>query len=729
MSESSSLTLRVAEALTRDVGRGLVRLDPADMAGLSVQTGETVQIIGRRSTVAKALPAYAEDRGQGTVQMDGILRENSQSGIGDRIQLQKIVCPVARSVVIQPLGDGGATGDMRHMTSVLEGLAVAVGDKVRSTYMGGVYREYSVVETTPRGPVLINNGTSIKIKGESVSQPGRESLGVTYEDIGGLRKQVQRIREMIELPLRYPELFERLGIEPPKGVLLYGPPGTGKTLIAKALANETSAYFTHIGGPEVMGKYYGESEERLRKIFEEAQEHAPSILFIDEIDAVAPKREELGSQQQVEKRVVAQLLSLMDGLKARGQVAIIGATNAPQLIDPALRRPGRFDREINVGVPEKNGRREILEVHTRGMPLAEDVVLDKLAEITHGFVGADLAALTREAAMVTLRKISEDIPLDAEFIPYDLLSRLEVSMADFLEALTEVAPSALREVFTEMPDVTWDDIGGMEDVKSTLKQIIEWPLLYADLFDRADTSPPKGVLLTGASGTGKTLMAKAVAHECGVNFISVKGPELLSKWVGDSESRIRDIFKIARLSSPCIIFFDELEAIAGSRGGGGSGEGTNVTERVISQMLTEIDGIEELRGVVILGATNRPDLLDPALLRAGRFEVRLDMPMPDRDSRRKIFGVHAAHKRLGEDVDLDELAGETEGLAGADIEAACRRAAMESIKEFVEGGDPERDPASMTITMAQFRTAIEAMRKLRQKPETAPPADQLPPPA
>jgi transitional endoplasmic reticulum ATPase len=728
MSESSSLTLRVAEALTRDVGRGLVRLDPTDMASLAVQTGETVQIVGRRSTVAKALPAYAEDRGQGAIQMDGILRENSQSGIGDRVQLQKIVCPVARSVVIQPLGNGGATGDMRHMTSVLEGLAVAVGDKVRSTYMGGIYREYSVVETTPRGPVLINNGTSIKIKGESVSQPGRESLGVTYEDIGGLRKQVQRIREMIELPLRYPELFERLGIEPPKGVLLYGPPGTGKTLIAKALANETSAYFTHIGGPEVMGKYYGESEERLRKIFEEAQEHAPAILFIDEIDAVAPKREELGSQQQVEKRVVAQLLSLMDGLKSRGQVAIIGATNAPQLIDPALRRPGRFDREINVGVPEKNGRREILEVHTRGMPLAEDVVLDKLAEITHGFVGADLAALTREAAMVTLRKISEDIPLDAEFIPYDLLSRLEVSMDDFLEALTEVEPSALREVFTEVPDVAWTDIGGMDDVKAMLKQIIEWPLLYAELFERADTAPPKGVLLTGASGTGKTLMAKAVAHECGVNFISIKGPELLSKWVGDSEARIRDVFKIARLSSPCIIFFDELEAIAGSRGGGSS-DGGNVTERVISQMLTEMDGIEELRGVVILGATNRPDLLDPALLRAGRFEVRLDLPMPDKASRRAILGVHARHKRLGDDVDLDVLAEETEGLAGADIEAACRRAAMESIKAFVEAGDPERDPVEMAITMQQFRDAIEAMRELRKKPETAPAADQLPRPA
>jgi transitional endoplasmic reticulum ATPase len=691
---------------------------------MGLQTGETVQLTGKRSTVAKALPAYAEDRGQGQVQMDGILRENAQAGLGDRLQMQKIVCPVARSVVLAPLGEAGGIGsDQRHMTSVLEGLPVSSGDKVRSTFMGGIYREFTVVETNPRGPVLIHAGTNVKIKGESVSQPGREATGVTYEDIGGLRKQVQRIREMIELPLRYPELFDRLGIEPPKGVLLYGPPGTGKTLIAKALANETSAYFTHIGGPEVMGKYYGESEERLRKIFEEAQEHAPAIMFIDEIDAVAPKREELGSQQQVEKRVVAQLLSLMDGLKSRGQVAIIGATNAPQLLDPALRRPGRFDREINVGVPERNGRREILEVHTRGMPLAEDVSVDKLAEITHGFVGADLAALCREAAMVTLRRISEEIPLEAEFIPYELLARLEVSMGDFLEALSEVEPSALREVFTEVPDVHWDDVGGLNEAKATLKQIIEWPLQYADLFERADTSPPKGILLTGPSGTGKTLLAKAVAHECGVNFISIKGPELLSKWVGDSEARVRDVFKIARLSNPCIIFFDELEAIAGRRRGS---QDSNVTERVISQLLTEMDGIEELRGVVILAATSRPDLLDPSLLRAGRFEVRLELPIPTAADRTAIFAVHAQDKPLGEGIDFDKLAKETEGFVGSDIEAVCRRASMAAIAEFLETGDAERDASSLMLSEQHFLSAIESVRKLHEtKPET--PADEIPP--
>ena len=722
MSDMESVNLRVAEALTRDVGRGLVRLDPDDMNTMGLQTGETVQLTGKRSTVAKALPSYAEDRGQGQVQMDGILRENTQAGLGDRVQMQKIVCPVARSVVLAPLGEAGAIGsDQRHMTSVLEGLPVSTGDKVRSTFMGGIYREFSVIETNPRGPVMINAGSSVKIKGESVSQPGREATGVTYEDIGGLRKQVQRIREMIELPLRFPELFDRLGIEPPKGVLLYGPPGTGKTLIAKALANETSAYFTHIGGPEVMGKYYGESEERLRKVFEEAQEHAPAIIFIDEIDAVAPKREELGSQQQVEKRVVAQLLSLMDGLRARGQVVTIGATNAPALLDPALRRPGRFDREINVGVPERSGRREVLEVHTRGMPLAEDVSVDKLAEITHGFVGADLAALCREAAMVTLRRISEDIPLEAEFLPYDLLARLEVAMDDFVEALTEVAPSALREVFTEVPDVRWDDVGGLAEAKSTLKQIIEWPLEYADLFERADTSPPKGVLLTGPSGTGKTMLAKAVAHECGVNFISIKGPELLSKWVGDSEARVRDIFKIARLSSPCIIFFDELEAIAGRRGGS---QDSNVTERVISQMLTEMDGIEELRGVVILAATNRPDLLDPSLLRAGRFEVRLELPKPSEPDREEIFTVHTVTKPLGEDVDLAKLAASTEGFVGSDIEAVCRRAAMMAISEFLEGD--EEDVSRLVVSQQQFLASIEAISKLHDtKIET--PADVIPP--
>ncbi len=712
------LTLRVAEGLNRDVGRGLVRLDPADLDALGLGAGDTVRVLGKGSSVARALPAYAEDRGRGQVQMDGILRENAQAGLGERVEIAKVACSAASTVVLVPLGEAAAGGrsDLRHVASVLDGLPVGVDDKVRASFIGGANREFSVLETNPAGPVLIGAATSIKIKGESVSQPGREATGVTYEDIGGLRRQVQRIREMIELPLRYPELFERLGIEPPKGVLLYGPPGCGKTLVAKALANETSAYFTHIGGPEVMGKYYGESEERLRKIFEEAQEHAPSILFIDEIDAVAPKREEMGSQQQVEKRVVAQLLSLMDGLKARGQVAIIGATNAPQLIDPALRRPGRFDREINIGVPERSGRREVLDVHSRGMPLAADVSLDRLAEVTHGFVGADLAALCREAAMVTLRGVSAEIPLEAEYIPSELLSRLEVTMSDFLVALAEVEPSALREVYTEIPDVRWEQVGGLDAAKATLKQIIEWPLIHADLFARAATTPPKGVLLAGPTGTGKTLLAKAVASECGVNFISVKGPEILSKWVGESERMVREVFKIARLSSPCIVFFDEIEAIAGRRGGD---EGSAVSERVVAQLLAEIDGIEELRGVVVLAATNRPELLDAALLRAGRFEVRIDLPVPDQQARQSIFAIHTAGKPLAAAVDLDRLAAVSDGFVGSDIEAVCRRAAMEAIREFLESGLPETAP--FEIDMAAFEGAINAARGLRGGSLESPP--------
>ena len=705
-----SLKLRVAESLARDVGRGLVRLDPKDLAELRAQVGDVLEIEGKRIGLAKALPTYAEERGKGLIQMDGLLRENAQIGLGEWVQASTIDCPVAKTVVLTPLSSSrGASleADLEYVARVLEGLPVGESDKVRATFMGGLYREFMVASTDPKGPVLIDATTATKIKGESVERPGQERTGVTYEDIGGLRKEILRIREMIELPLRYPELFEKLGIEPPKGVLLYGPPGCGKTLIAKAVANETSAYFTTISGPEIIGKFYGESEERLRKVFEEAQSHAPAILFIDEIDAIAPKREELGSQHQLERRVVAQLLALLDGLTSRGQMVVIGATNVPNTLDPALRRPGRLDREITIGVPDRAGRLEVLQIHTRGMPLGPDVDLEKLAEITHGFVGADLASLSREAAMVTLRGIMPEIQIDVDYLPYELLSKLEVTAGHFLEALKEVEPSAIREVFTEVPNVRWDQVGGLGEAKQALREAIEWPLKHPDLFERAGTTPPKGILITGPSGSGKTLLAKAVATESQINFISVKGPELLSMWIGESERGVREVFKKAKLASPCIIFFDEIEALTPQRG---ASMDSHVTDRVMSQLLTEMDGIEELKGVVVLAATSRPDLLDPAMLRAGRLELRLELPAPDETARREVFGIYTRSKPLAGDVDLDALAKQTEGLMGSDIEALCRRAVTLAIREVLSEGDAEADEAPIQIAARHFQQALAPVK-------------------
>ncbi|MBI4333894.1 MAG: CDC48 family AAA ATPase [Chloroflexi bacterium] len=677
-----NMTLRVSEALAKDAGRGIVRLDPKDMTGLELQAGETVRLKGKRATVARAMPAFAADRGKATLQMDGVLRENSQVSLGEPIQIEKIPCVPGRTVVLAPIGEDKARLrqlDCRFLSRSLEGLAVTPGDKVRASFMSSQPQEFTVVDTDPRSPVLIGPVTSIRVKGDGVAR--QQKTGVTYEDVGGLHKEINRIREMIELPLKYPELFEKLGIDPPKGVLLHGPPGCGKTLIARAVAHETSAYFTHISGPEIMGKFYGESEGRLRKVFEEAQAHAPAILCIDEIDAIAPKREDMRGDQQVERRVVAQLLALMDGLESRGQLIVIGATNVPNMLDPALRRPGRFDREIAIGVPDRKGRKEVLEIHTRGIPLFPDVDLEKLAEITHGFVGADIAALCREAAMVTLRTIMPRISMEADYVPYELLESLQVRMEHFREALKDVEPSALREVFAEIPDIRWEQVGGLDEAKRVLKETIEWPLRYPDLFAQAGTKPPKGVLFTGPPGTGKTLLAKAVSNESQVNFISVKGPELLSRYVGESEHGIREVFKKARLASPCVVFFDEIESLASRRGAGGD---SHVTDRVMSQLLTELDGIEELKGVVVLAATNRPDLLDPALLRTGRFELQIKLPAPDGPARREIFGIHCSGKPLHPDVDLDGLAGASEGLVGSDIEAICRRAALNAMRQLLE---------------------------------------------
>lgn len=679
----NTVILKVKEALVKDVGRAIARMDPIDMKAMGLEPGDIVMIEGKRKTPVKVMPCFAEDRGKQILQIDGITRENSQAGIDEKIRIEKTTCKAAIKIRLQPdtvTGSQYKSNDTRYIGSLIDGLPVSKDDKVRANLFGSRSVDYIVVDTNPSGVVLVNSNTKLDLN--LPKQGEKKSSRVSYEDIGGLGNQVQRIREMIELPLKYPEVFERLGIDPPKGVFLYGPPGTGKTLIVRAVANETDAYFLHISGPEIMGKFYGESEERLRKVFAEAQAHAPAIIFIDEIDAIAPKREDLGGEKQVEKRVVAQLLSLMDGLESRGKVIVIGATNIPNTIDPALRRPGRFDRELSVSIPDKKGRLEILQIHTRGMPLAIDVSLEKLAAVTHGFVGADLEALAREAAMTALRKILPMIDYELAEIPYDLLMKLEVSMDNFFDAMKEVEPSAIREVFVEVPDVKWEDVGGLNEVKDALKEAVEWPLKYAGLFRKANTNPPKGIILYGRPGTGKTYLAKAVASESGVNFISVKGPQVMSKYIGESEKGVRELFKKAKQAAPTILFLDEIDSICPRRNSDSSG--SNVTDRVISQFLTEMDGIEDLKGVVVLAATNRIDLIDPALLRSGRFDLLFELPTPDEKTREKIFEIHTRNKSLHKSVNLKKLAKETEGMVGADIEFICRKASVMAIREIIE---------------------------------------------
>ncbi|MBI2986640.1 MAG: CDC48 family AAA ATPase, partial [Deltaproteobacteria bacterium] len=594
--------------------------------------------------------------------------------------------------------------DMPYVEKLLDGLPLVAGDRIRADLFGARFQDFTVESAMPKGVVVIHPETILQIqeqKGEGV----RESR-LSYEDIGGLGKAVHRIREMVELPMKYPELFERLGIEPPKGVLLHGPPGTGKTLLARAVAHETEANFFSISGPEVIHKFYGESEAKLREVFERAKRSAPSIIFIDELDSIAPKREQVVGD--VEKRVVAQLLALMDGLEGRGKVIVIGASNIPHMLDPALRRPGRFDREIEIGIPDRSARLEILEIHTRGMPIEEDVKLERIAEITHGFTGADLAALCREAAMTALRRIIPRIEFDQAEVPYEFLLSLKVTMDDFLSALKEVEPSAIREVFIEIPKVRWDEVGVPEEIKARLKEAVAWPLEYAPLFSFAQLRPPKGILLHGAPGTGKTLLARALATEVGVNFIAIKGPQLLSKYVGESERGIREIFKKAKQASPCIIFLDEIDAIAPTRGIGGAD--SHVAERVVSQILTEIDGIEELKGVWVLGTTNRLDMVDPALLRPGRFDLVLELPLPDEKARLEILKIHTRGRPIAPDVDLTCLAEGLENTVGAEIEALCRRAVMVAIRQFVEQKEVlEGDYSRFRVVQRHFDQAREEL--------------------
>ncbi|MCK4687949.1 MAG: CDC48 family AAA ATPase [Candidatus Lokiarchaeota archaeon] len=709
--------VKIKDAYKIDAGRGRIRIDPDLIRELNLRTGDVVEILhpaAEKKTAALLYPGKEEDRGTNSIRIDSSLRRNLNASLDDIVEIRKIEASLAERITFAGLEESIILRTPQQITQILENRVVTKGDIISFNAMGRRI-DFVVIEYHPKAEaVRIHLDTKITISEKSHKEfEELERRKVTYEDIGGLEEEIQRIREMIELPIRHPELFKRIGIDPPKGVLLHGPPGTGKTLLARAVAGETDAHFITISGPEIMSKFYGQSEENLRKVFEEAKENSPSIIFIDELDSIAPKRGEVTGE--VERRVVAQLLSLLDGLEGRGEIIVIGATNRVNDIDPALRRPGRFDREIVIGVPDTDGRYEILLIHTRGMPLYKDVDLRLIAEKTHGFVGADVESLAKESAMLAIREILPKINLDKP-IPPEILMDLQIKMNHFETALTGIEPSALREVLITQPTETWDDIGGLEDAKLQLREVIEWPLKYPELYSHLKSKPPNGILLFGPPGSGKTLLAKALAHESEINFIAVKGPEFLSKWVGESEKAVRETFRKARSAAPCIIFFDEIDAIAGLRG---RFAGSQVTEQVVSQLLTEMDGLEGLKDVVLLAATNRPDMLDPALLRSGRFGRHVEIPMPDKKSRIDIFKIHLRNKPLAGNVDIDKMAGDMEGYTGADIQAICEEATLLTIRKAVTNKNINTQDAEsvkvVKISKSEFDEAFEKILKSADK--------------
>ncbi|AGI47037.1 AAA family ATPase, CDC48 subfamily [Thermoplasmatales archaeon BRNA1] len=687
-----------------EAGKGVARLDPALMDILKIKVGDIAIVTGNKKTAVKILRGAPEDENLGVIRIDGSTRRNAGVSIGDRVDVKKAEVKEATKITFSPTEELRLQGGEEYLAQALEGRAFAKGDILSLNIMGNKM-DLVVTSFTPAAEaVIIGAETKVKINAKPVSKEGMDVPKVSYDDVGGLGDAIRQVREMIELPLKHPELFKRLGVEAPKGVLLHGPPGTGKTMLAKAVAGETSSNFISIGGPEIVSKFYGESEGKLREIFKDAEENAPSIIFIDEIDSIAPKREE--TQGEEERRIVAQLLSLMDGLNSRGRVVVIGATNRPNSIDEALRRPGRFDREIEIGVPDRNGRNEILQIHTRGMPLDKDVDLGVIADKTHGYVGADLAALCREAAMAALRRVLPDVNTEDDTIPTEVLNSINVTMEDFRHAMNGLTPSAMREVMVEKPNVKWEDIGALEDAKQQLKEAVEWPLKYSKVFAHMNAKPPKGILLYGPPGTGKTMLAKAVATESEANFISVKGPEFLNKYVGESEKAVRETFRKARQASPCVVFMDEIDSIAPVRG---IGDDTHVTENVVSQMLTELDGLEPMNNVVVIAATNRPDRIDPALLRPGRFDKSILVGPPDKESRKSIFEIHVRGKPMDDNVDLDDIAERTEGCTGADIGAIVNEAVMTAVRRLVASGSvpSQEEIDACKVTMDDLLKAVD----------------------